>query len=53
MAITFSTTATTGPATAMAVVVLVRAAAGLAFCGLRHFGRPSCIARRTGRVRPL
>jgi hypothetical protein len=36
----------------LATLALLRAAAGLVACGLRHFGRPACIERRTGRVRP-
>jgi|GEM_PF-5186694 len=32
---------------------VLRAALGLVSCGLRNFGRPTCIDRRTGQVRPL
>jgi hypothetical protein len=33
-----------------AIAVLMRAAAGLAACALRHPGRPLAISRSTGRV---
>lgn len=52
MALTVLEPAEASPAYLLAAVALGRAAIQLAMHGLRYFGRPAIIDRRTGRVRP-
>jgi hypothetical protein len=52
MALTFARTHRPDISYWLAAITLLRTAGGLVACGLRHFGRPACIERRTGRVRP-